>query len=87
MMMKSGIAGALALLALLIPVQALPQASQEDQASLCREDVMRLCMSAVPDRGRIVTCMKAQRASLSPRCRAVLEAAAHDANHPSSTVH
>jgi hypothetical protein len=87
MMVKSGIAGVFALLTLLIPVQVLPQARKEDQATLCRDDVMRLCMSAVPDRDRIVTCMKAQRASLSPGCQAVLDAAARDANHPSSGAH
>jgi hypothetical protein len=86
-MVKSGIPGVLALLTFLIPAQALPQARKEDQATLCRDDVMHLCMSAVPDRDRIVTCMKAQRASLSPGCRAVLDAAARDTNHPPSADH
>jgi hypothetical protein len=50
------------------------QAGEEEQAALCRDDVMRLCMTSIPDRGRIVSCMKAQRASLSPDCRAVFDA-------------
>ncbi|MEL6062067.1 MULTISPECIES: hypothetical protein [unclassified Methylobacterium] len=49
------------------------QAGEEQQAALCRDDVMRLCLTSIPDRGRIVSCMKAQRASLSPGCRAVFD--------------
>lgn len=47
--------------------------SEEQQAALCRGDVLRLCMSSIPDRDRIVACMKAQRASLSSDCRTVFE--------------
>jgi hypothetical protein len=32
------------------------RAGEEEQAALCRGDVMRLCLSAVPDRARIVSC-------------------------------
>lgn len=49
------------------------QAGEEEQAALCRDDVMRLCLTSIPDRGRIVSCMRAQRASLSPGCRAVFD--------------
>lgn len=53
-------------------------ASEEEQAALCRDDVMRLCLTSIPDRGRIVSCMKARRASLSPGCRAVFDAGSQD---------
>lgn len=54
------------------------RAGEEEQAALCRDDVMRLCLTSVPDRERIVSCMKAQRASLSPDCRAVFDARPRD---------
>jgi hypothetical protein len=49
------------------------RAGEGEQATLCRGDVMRLCLSAVPDRDRIVSCMKVNRASLSPGCRTVFD--------------
>jgi hypothetical protein len=70
-MVKVGTRGALALTALAITGVTSVRAGEEEQAALCRDDVMRLCMTAIPDRGRIVSCMRAQRASLSPGCRAV----------------
>jgi hypothetical protein len=52
-----------------------PSASQafteEDQRRLCTPDVFRLCSSEIPDRDRIIACMKRQRASLSEGCRSV----------------
>jgi hypothetical protein len=41
----------------------------EQQA--CTDDVFRLCGDMVPDERRIVACLSAKRASLSPACRAV----------------
>jgi hypothetical protein len=53
----------------------LPAAShaftEEDQRRLCTGDVLRLCLSEIPDRGRITACMHKQRASLSEGCRRV----------------
>lgn len=58
-----------------LPVLAVvpAHANEEEQAALCRGDVMRLCLSAVPDRGAIVSCMKVNRASLSAGCRSVFD--------------
>lgn len=69
--MKAGIQTALALLAFAAIGTTSVRAGDDEQAALCRDDVMRLCISAVPDRGRIVSCLKSQRANLSPSCRAV----------------
>lgn len=49
------------------------RAGEQEQAALCRDDVMRLCLASIPDRGRIVACMRAQQANLSPGCRAVFD--------------
>ena len=46
-------------------------ASEAEAQRLCTGDVMRLCSSEIPDRGRIIACMQRQRASLSPGCRSV----------------
>lgn len=53
-------------------------AGEEEQAALCRGDVMRLCLSAVPNRDQIVSCMRVNRASLSPGCRTVFDAGSRD---------
>src|SRR5262249_34357657 len=40
---------------------------------MCMGDAFRLCSSAIPDIGRIVACMRRNKASLSPGCRAVMD--------------
>jgi hypothetical protein len=35
-------------------------------------DVMRLCASAIPDRGRVIACMLQNRSQLGAECRAVV---------------
>jgi hypothetical protein len=45
--------------------------TQEEQQRMCTPDVFRLCSSEIPDRERIIACMRRQRASLSPECRSV----------------
>jgi hypothetical protein len=60
---------------LALSLTLLPTASkaftEEDQRRLCTGDVLRLCLSEIPDRGRITACMHKQRASLSEGCRKV----------------
>ncbi|KQQ13250.1 hypothetical protein ASF53_13815 [Methylobacterium sp. Leaf123] len=72
-MVKIGTRTMLALIAFSAAGTASARAGEEEQAALCRDDVMRLCLTSIPDRGRIVSCMKAQRASLSPGCRAAFD--------------
>jgi hypothetical protein len=65
-----GLAGSLALV---VAPEAFAQAfrgSQEDQQA-CTDDVFRLCGEFVPDETRIIACMKAHKANLSPACKAV----------------
>lgn len=53
-------------------VAAQPAAAQRANAEeLCTPDVMRLCGEAIPDRGKIVACLKRKRFALSPGCRQV----------------
>lgn len=47
-----------------------------EQREACTGDAFRLCSSAIPDVDRISACMQANKASLSPRCRAVFNAGA-----------
>jgi hypothetical protein len=46
-----------------------------EQRAACTPDALRLCSSEIPDVGRIVACMKAKEASLSPQCRTVFQTA------------
>jgi hypothetical protein len=43
------------------------------QKSACMSDVMSLCMHAVPNNDRIFACLSANKAKLSPACRAHIE--------------
>ena len=45
------------------------------QRIACTLDVFRLCSSEIPNVGHIITCMLAKKASLSPACRSVFDAA------------
>ena len=40
---------------------------------MCMDDAFRLCSSEIPNIGRIVTCMRRNKASLSQGCRAVMD--------------
>ena len=61
-----------ALAASLTVLAAAPVAAQgtSEQRAACTGDAMRLCLSAVPDVGRITACMKSHYGDLSPRCQA-----------------
>ena len=57
----------------LVMIGANPVSAQGSNAEqLCTPDVMRLCSEFIPDRGRIVACMKAKRSQLSGPCRAAV---------------
>ena len=45
--------------------------TEEDQQRLCTGDVLRLCSSEIPDRERIIVCMRHKRGQLSDGCRSV----------------
>jgi hypothetical protein len=58
--------------ALFVAIATMPAKAQSSSAEdACTPDVMRLCQDFVPDRDRIVGCLKAKRRQLSKECRAV----------------
>jgi hypothetical protein len=54
--------------------------TQDDQRRLCTGDVFRLCSSEIPDRERIIGCMRHKRAQLSAECRSVFGRPAQSAS-------
>ncbi len=42
-----------------------------DAESACTPDVFRLCSAQIPSQGKIVACLKQNKARLSPACRKV----------------
>jgi hypothetical protein len=69
--MKKSHICAVPLLALLAMVGAQPVTAQGSNATeLCTPDAMRLCNEFIPDRERIIACMKAKRSQLSAGCLA-----------------
>jgi hypothetical protein len=59
------------------PAQAF---TEEDQQRMCTPDVFRLCSSEIPDRGRIIACMRAKHSQLSAECRSVFGKPAQSAS-------
>ena len=55
--------------AALSPLPAIAY-TQED-VNACTPDVMRLCMSAIPDEGRVAQCLLKNKHQLSPACTIV----------------
>ncbi len=47
------------------------QQGSEQQREACTPDAFRLCMSAMPDAGRVEGCLRAAGPRLSPACAAV----------------
>ncbi len=64
------LAGGLALVGISAAHAQDYRGSQSDQQA-CTDDVFRLCGQFIPDRTRIVACLKANRRNLSPACKAV----------------
>jgi hypothetical protein len=58
-------------IAITLPAGASLAQGTRAQRIACTGDVWRLCSSAIPSVGRIVACLKRERARLSPGCQAV----------------
>ena len=65
------------LIMLYVTVQTAAFAQNErdtlEQREACIPDVFRLCSSEIPDRYRIVVCLRRNESQLSGRCRAVFD--------------
>lgn len=72
-MSPKALLAALSLLAVATP--ALAEATSAQRAA-CTPDVMRLCVSEIPDVGAIKLCLRRERARLSLGCRTVMDEAA-----------
>ena len=57
-----------------LSTSAMSQANTPAQRAACEGDVMRLCFWYVPRRARIIQCMQAKHAQLSPKCAKVFDA-------------
>ena len=62
------------LLAVVVATSGVAAAQGHSRADeeACTPDVYRLCNDYVPNQARIVSCLRAKRGQLSPRCRAVM---------------
>lgn len=64
----------LALLTVALLLSGPPALAQTREArQACGSDVQRLCAGMAPGGGRILQCLKARAADLSPTCRSFLE--------------
>ena len=69
MKIRTAIAVSLFCLAL-APVGA--KADQQDDQQACMNDAMTICGQFIPDRERVGACLVANRARISPACRAAV---------------
>ncbi|MFM0166313.1 hypothetical protein SAMN05444172_6296 [Burkholderia sp. GAS332] len=58
-------------LAVLSAVAAANAATREEQTKACRRDALHFCIVDVPNREKIIACMKRHLDELSPACRAM----------------
>ena len=68
---RSGAFAALGLLFIALPTAASAEFKPTaQQRAACTSDVMSLCRAALMSMDRVVSCLQANRAQLSPKCRA-----------------
>jgi hypothetical protein len=58
------------LLAMLSGITSAAEQGSEEERRACTPDAMRLCREYIPNVERIIACMVARRAELSPACQA-----------------
>lgn len=56
------------------PAPADPYRVTPSEKAACTQDATRLCANTYPDETRLLACMQAHRASLSPACQVALDA-------------
>jgi len=61
---------AMTIIAVLVASPSALAYTQQD-ASACTPDAFRLCQDAIPDAGRVATCLFQNKQRLSPACGAV----------------
>jgi hypothetical protein len=70
--------GAVGLLFCVLSTAALASVSKPtaEERAACMGDAMTLCVTAIPNRARIASCLASKMSQLSPRCRAQFDRAA-----------
>jgi hypothetical protein len=59
--------------ALLLCAASPALAQSADARAACEPDVWRLCASYIPSASAITSCLRSQKANLSPGCRTVMD--------------
>jgi hypothetical protein len=75
---RTGMFGAVGLLLCVLSTAALASVSKPtaEERAACMGDAMTLCITAIPNRARIASCLASKMSQLSPRCRAQFDRAA-----------
>lgn len=71
--MKRTYAVLAASLVALSAVTAANAATRDEQTKACRRDALHFCIIDVPNREKIIACMKRHLDELSPACRAMFD--------------
>jgi hypothetical protein len=75
---RTGVFAAVGLLLGGVSTAALASVSKPtaEERAACMGDAMTLCITAIPNRARIASCLASKMSQLSPRCRAQFDKAA-----------
>ena len=75
---RTGMFGAVGLLLCVVPTAALASVSKPtaEERGACMGDAISLCISAIPNKARIASCLASKMSQLSQRCRAQFDKAA-----------
>ena len=60
-------------IAVVLSAVTFAAAQSQDEQDACKDDALRVCGDAIPDRGRTVACMVENKSKLSAACQMVMD--------------
>jgi hypothetical protein len=59
-------------IALMLSATAVAVAQSQEEQDACKDDAMRVCGDAIPDRDQVARCLNFKKGYISPACRTVI---------------
>ena len=59
-------------IAVLLGATAIAVAQSQEEQDACKDDAMRVCSDAIPDRDQVARCLNFKKEYISPACRTVI---------------
>jgi len=59
-------------IAVVLSATAIAVAQSQEEQDACKDDAMRVCGDAIPDRDQVARCLNFKKEYISPACRTVI---------------